>query len=182
MSHERKIPPQLRVWFFPAVPPRYALRFPPIPMRVLTQWIQWLLKRASFPPVKSCQSIFFPICFVSKVFQPIFSPRKILWEKDAVEIFVSLLCFRATPQEYFNAMQVGMDGREQRRAGACRHFFKNLSGKPLFHFFTWHMEVQSYEIHKIYIFHPNFKQASKTFTRFFLFLVSFDIRNWWLLF
>lgn len=117
-------------------PPRYALRFPPIPMRLLTQWIQWLLgvdiledskhwKWALLPPVKSCQkALFFPNLFWSKVWnQPIFfSPRKFSGGKKPVEISFRF-CVKGHSTRIFQCYAGGdwREGAMMRRA--CRRFF-----------------------------------------------------------
>lgn len=141
MSHERKIPVQLRVWFFPAVNhPDTLWDFRRSQCvcwpsgssgywggNILEDSKHW--KWALFPPVKSCQkTLFFPNLFLSKVWN---HPENLVAEKNRWRFhFVSV--WRATPQEYFNAMQVGIDGREQWCAGRVGVFFWNLAGKRCF--------------------------------------------------
>lgn len=88
-----------------------------------------------FPQSKVAKKhFFFPICFGPKFgTNPFFSPpENLVAEKNRWRFhFVSV--WRATPQEYFNAMQVGIDGREQWCAGRVGvFFFWNLAGKRCF--------------------------------------------------
>lgn len=172
-------------------PPRYALRFPPIPMRLLTQWIQWLLgvdilripnieSELCFPQSKVAKKHFFFSQFVfvqSLAPTHFFLPQKILWRKKNRWRFHFVSVWRATPQEYFNAMQVGIDGREQWCAGRVGVFFLKFGRETLFHCFTWHMEVQSLEIHLKYMqISPFFKTKPQGFSIFW----CHSIRTGWL--
>ena len=133
MSHERKIPLQLRVWFFPAVPPRYALRFPPIPMRVLTQWIQWLLDELRFPQSKVALHFFFQFVCVQS-FPTHFVPQKILWKKYRGD-FVSFLCEGPLHKNISMLCRWGLTGGSNEELGRVGIFLKIWQGNvvSLFH-------------------------------------------------
>lgn len=162
-------------------PPRYALRFPPIPMRLLTQWIQWLLGRnilripnieseLCFPQSKVAKKhFFFPICFWSKVWnQPIFfSPRKFSGGKKTVEISFRF-CVKGHSTRIFQCYAGGdwREGAMMRRA--CRRFFFEIwQGNVVSLPDIWRCNHWRFTLNIC-----KFHQASKI-TRFFYFLVSF---------
>lgn len=173
-------------------PPRYALRFPPIPMRLLTQWIQWLLgvdilripnieSELCFPQSKVAKKhFFFPNLFLSKVWhQPIFfSPRKknCGGKKNGGD-FISFLCEGPLHKNISMLCRWGLTGGSNDAPGVSAFFFLKFGRETLFHCFTWLMEVQSLEIHLKYMqISPGFKTKSQGFSIFW----CHSIRTGWL--
>ena len=130
-------------------PPRYALRFPPIPMRLLTQWIQWLLggnilripnieSELCFPQSKVAKKhLFFPICFCPKFgTNPFFLPQKILWRKKNGGDFISFLCEGPLHKNISMLCRWGLTGGSNDAPGVSAFFFLNFGRETLFHCFT----------------------------------------------
>ena len=184
MSHERKIPVQLRVWFFLRWTTQIRFEIsadpnasvdPVDPVAIGGEHLEdskhW--KWALFPPVKSCQkALFFPNLFLSKVWnQPIFfSPRKFCGGKKKRGDFISFLCEGPLHKNISMLCRWGLTGGSNDAPGVSAFFFWNLAGKRCF---TVSPDIWRCNHWRFTLNICKFHEASKKITRFFYFLVSF---------